>query len=240
MCDAPGALTGYFTSVDMQNAQRYAKMKILYEQSQKYEGLRWVDSNTDGSPNYYCPPGLTDCKDGYVLFANRTECQTLSNLNQFREESNPEENANNGYYLEWRAKDGNSPIDPKSPEAETSGQCYRASGKFRLQCENGNFADDKTNPVKGLYYDNNTGRCFITKKYCGNIGDLKYNSPSGNNIPSYIISMKDCDDNGENCDEYGYGGSCDMNGGQKFADFIFGETVARGIFGGGGKCGFFK
>lgn len=227
MCDAPGALTGYLTSVDMQNAQKYAKMKILYEESQKYPGLKWVNSNTDGSPNYYCPPGLTDCKDGYVLFANRTECETLSNLNQFRDNSDPEENADNGYYLEWRASDGDSPIDPKSPEAETTGQCYRASGKFRLQCEKGNFAnDDEIPPVNGLYYDNNTGRCFITQKYCGNIGDLKYNAPA-DNIPPYISAMN-------------YGGSCDMTGGQKFADFIFGETVARGIFGGGGKCGFFK
>ena len=231
MCDAPGALTGYFTSVDMQNAQKYARMKILYEQSQQYKDkLKWVDSNSDGSPNYYCPPGLTDCKDGYIVFANKTECQSISNLQQFRDDSNPEENADNGYYLEWRTNDNK--IDPNSKKAETTGQCYRASGKFRLQCEQGNFADDKKYPVEGLYYDNNTGRCFITQKYCKHTGDLKYNPPA-NNIPSYISSMKYCDNQG-NCDDYGYGGSCDMNGGQKFADFLFGETVAKGVF--GGKC----
>lgn len=233
MCDAPGALTGYFTSVDMQNAQKYARMKILYEETQKYKDrLKWVDSNSDGSPNYYCPPGLTDCKDGYVLFSNRKECQSVSNLNQFRDNSNLEENANNGYYLEWRARDDNGlPIDPNSPGAETNGQCYRASGKFRVECEEGNFGDDKKYSVDGLYYDNNTGRCFITQKYCGNIGDLKYNPPS-DNIPPYIRAMKNC--NNGKCDDYGYGGSCDMNSGQKFADFLFGDTVAKGLF--GGKC----
>ena len=59
-------------------------------------------------------------------------------------------------------------------------------------------------------------------------------------FPFYISALIDCDDNGNNCCEYGYGGSCDMNGGQKFSDFIFGATMTRGIFGGGGKCGFFK
>ena len=230
MCDAPGALTGYFTSVDMQNAQKYARMKILYEETQKYKDrLKWVDSNSDGSPNYYCPPGLTDCKDGYVRIANKTECQNISVSDN---QDIDDENADNGYYLEWRTGNDNNgnKIDPKSSQAETNGQCYRANARFRKQCKSGNFSEDgSVSPVPGLYYDDNTGRCFITQKYCKHIGDLSYGPPS-DKIPEYIRKMRYSDDD----DGAGFGGYCNMNGGQKFADFIFGETVARGVF--GGKC----
>jgi hypothetical protein len=234
MCDAVDAVTGYLTSIDMQNAQKYARMKILYEQTQKYKGkLAWIDTNGDGSPTYYCPPGLTDCKDGYARIAYKTECENIS-VSDIQDIEN--ENANNGYYLEWRTGNDNqgNKIDPTSPEAETNGQCYRASAKFRSQCNSGNFSGDDKNhapPVPGLYYDNNTGRCFITQQYCQNIGDLTYNPPS-NNIPEYIRKMSRPGDDG--IDGIGFGGSCDMNGGQKFADYIFGDTVARGVF--GGKC----
>lgn len=226
MCDAPGALIGYLTSIDMQNAHNYARMKILYNQSQNYKDkFVWVNTNSDGSSNYYCPKEL-DCKDGYVRIANKKTCQELSTFDKlFDSTSNyPDENANNGYYLEWRSP---SNIDPSSKEADTIGQCYRASGDFRLKCVNGDFSGGSANPVPGLYYDNNSGRCFVTRNYCRNVGDLSYNPPN-DSVPFYIKSKKDSDD------DPGYGGSCELNTGQKISDFIFGDTITRGVF--AGKC----
>jgi len=204
MCDTAGAINGYYTPTDMKNATTYARMKILYERVLKYPNkIIWVDNNADGSSSYICPPNLT-CKDGYVRIANETECSSLSN------KSTEEENADNGYYLEWRSK------NPSSGE----GQCYRGNSKFRKSCELGNFANDETYPVKGLYYDTYSGRCFITPEYCSNIGEKGYIEPT-DNIPDYIRQKN-------------YGGSCELSGSQKFLDFIFGDTFAKGII--GGKC----
>jgi len=220
MCDTAGAISGYYTPKDMQNARIYARLSIMYDRVSKYPNLKWIDTNVDGSPNYNCPPGLT-CKDGYVVIANEDECNRMSNESI---DVDIEENADNHYYLEWRSKDG--------PNSAGKGQCYRGNKRFRKMCESGDFVGDgKTAPVNGLYYDTYSGRCFITPTYCGNVGDLKYDSPSDSdpNIPSYLKNKLD-----KNGNPYSIGGVCDMNGGQKFADFIFGQTVARGIF--GGKC----
>jgi hypothetical protein len=219
MCDTAGAINGYYTPKDMQNARIYARLKMIYERVSKYPNLKWIDTNVDGSPNYNCPPGLT-CKDGYVEIANEEECNRMSNENI---DVDVEENADNHYYLEWRSK-----IGPNSGK----GQCYRGNMRFRKMCEKGDFVDDgKTSPVDGLYYDTYSGRCFITPTYCRNVGELKYDSPSDTdvNIPSYLKNKLD-----KNGNPYSIGGVCDMNDGQKVADFIFGETVARGVF--GGKC----
>jgi hypothetical protein len=206
MCDTAGAINGYYTPTDMANAQTYARMRIMYESALNYPTkLLWVDTNPDGSSNYNCPdPEKLKCKDGKVLIATEKECSSISNPST----DTSKEGADKGYYLEWRS------TDPTSG----NGQCYRGNAKFRNECKSGNFFDGA--PVQGLEYDTYSGRCFITPDYCKNIGDLGY-IPPGDNIPDYIRSKN-------------YGGACDLSGGQKFADFIFGETVSRGIF--GGKC----
>jgi hypothetical protein len=209
MCEQ-GSISGYITSKDIQNAMKYAKMKIMYEQTQTYQDqLSWIWTNEDRTPNYNCPSEL-NCPDGYVKIKNKRECNRLSNSNENTQ------NEINGFYLEWR------PTDPNKDNGLDSedGQCYLGNYQYRKYCELGDFANDPNHKVKGLYYDESSGKCFITPSYCSNTGQLKYNPPA-NNIPKYIRDK-------------GFGGSCDLNKDQKALDFFFGSTVARGLV--GGKC----
>jgi hypothetical protein len=204
MCDSANSINGYLTAVDLDNARKYARMQILYNQAKKYKDkIVWIDKNSDGSSTYYCPPGL-DCKDGYVRIATSDECYNNSNFNK---ELGPV----NGYYLEWHSDKG----------VPNEGQCYLANPTFRKMCESGNF-DKSDKGVDGLYYDLYSGRCFITDTYCHNTGQLSYVKPSPDAIPDYIINRHNA------------GGSCDLTGGQKALDFIFGDTIAKGLL--GGKC----
>jgi hypothetical protein len=219
MCDSVGSVKGPKTQIDVNNAFRYASMKILYDRVKNYQNLSWVPTNQDNSATYYCPSGLKNpCLDGSVRINSKKECDRLSNFDQYRgDNANPDPSPNNGFYLEWRP-DSLDKIDGE-------GNCYLGSPYFRKQCEEGKFdPNDKTskgNP-NTLRYDENTGRCFITQKYCNSVGKLGYDPSSSNAyIPAYI--RKDND-----------GGSCDLTGGQKALDFIFGSTISQGII--GGKC----
>lgn len=216
MCEQ-GSISGYITSKDIKNAMKYAKMKIMYDQVQKYQDkLSWVWTNEDHTPNYNCPDGL-NCPDGYLKIKNKKECQLVGN--------NRDENTQDiihGHYLEWRPNDPNK---DNSLESE-DGQCYFGNYRYRKSCESGKFnnseetKNDTKNNVKGLYYDESSGRCFITNSYCENTGQLAYNPPA-NDIPEYIRKQN-------------MGGSCNLSTGQKALDFFFGQTVARGLM--GGKC----
>lgn len=215
MCDSVGSVKGPKTQKDLSNAFKYASMKILYNKVKNYPNLSWVPTNEDNSPTYYCPSGLT-CLDGSVRINSKQECDKLSNFDQYKGD-NPDPSPDNGFYLEWRPDSLN--------DINGSGNCYLGSPYFRKECEEGKFdPNDKIsegNPGS-LRYDENTGRCFITQKYCQAVGKLGYNPPSSSdNIPDYIRSNND-------------GGSCDLSGGQKALDFIFGSTVAQGLI--GGKC----
>lgn len=209
MCEE-GSISGYITSKDIQNAMKYAKMKIMYDQVQKYQDqLSWIWTNEDKTPNYNCPQEL-NCPDGYVKIKKRKECERLSNANDKNQD------VINGFYLEWRPTDPNNDAGPESE----NGQCYLGNLKYRQSCQTGNFMNDNDHNVKGLYYDELSGRCFITPEYCKNTGQLAYNPPA-NNIPEYIRKQN-------------FGGSCNLSNNQKALDFFFGSTVARGLL--GGKC----
>ncbi len=206
MCESINPYVGHLTYRDVQAAQKYAIMKIMYEQAQKYKNLQWVNSNEDGSPNYYCPiksdGTKLDCKDGYVRIANKQECQAMSNFDQYMEEDDLlkiKPGANSKYYLEWR---------------EPENQCYMGNPFYRKKCITGNF--DPT--IKGneilnstLNYDESKATCYITKDYCDRIGKSNYIPGPGPN---------------------GDGGTCELTGGQKALDFVLGSTFAQGILGG--------
>lgn len=224
MCDSIGAITGYLTYKDVQNAITYAKMRIMYDQIKNVysDKLKWVPANPDGSTDYRCPPGLEqNCKDGRARIKDKTVCDGLSVIDRFLQ--NPDTDIFDpdiGFYLEWRSPD-NSP---------TNGQCYLGNPFFFKMCKTGNFSNDDEHRVDGLYYDENSGRCFITQDYCKNTGQLAYNDAT-KDVPSYLSTAKDA--NG-NLIAPMPGGSCELTGGQKALDFFFGETVARGLA--GGKC----
>ncbi len=222
MCESIGAIAGYLTSKDVQNAITYAKMRVLYDQVKNVysDKLIWVPANPDGTTDYRCPPGLEqNCKDGGVRIKDKTVCDNLSISDRYLQNSNINLfDPDIGFYLEWRSPD-NSP---------TNGKCYLGNPVFLKMCKTGTFKED--DKVNGLYYDENSGRCFITQEYCKNTGQLAYNEAT-KNVPSYLSNAKDA--NG-NIIKPMPGGSCELTGGQKALDFFFGETVARGLD--GGKC----
>jgi hypothetical protein len=207
MCD-PTTSTAHITFVDMQNAYRYARMRVLYEQNQASpnKDLSWVWTNSDQTPSYTCPRGLT-CYDGYFRINNRQKCQELGQkgFQQYRTADNAgtvKPSAQTGYFLEWRGSDA-------------GGDCYMANPVFAKQCMTNNFDNHPDNDGKkratGLFWDSGQGKCFITKDYCDSIGDASYKpGPEAN----------------------GNGGVCELSAGQKAADFFLGSTVARGLIGG--------
>lgn len=93
---------------------------------------------------------------------------------------------------------------------EDQKNCYKSNHIFTYEC-NHNFE----NPIKKpnlLQYDNETQRCNITANYCDAYGYLDYNDGTP---PNY-------DDR-----------SCKMSTGQTVVDAIFGDTIAKGVIGGG-------
>ena len=187
-------------------------MKIMYEMSQTphYQNkLSWVNTKGDGTSTYICPPGLT-CKEGYFRIKTKEECNRISNFYQYMNSDEPEPGPDVGYYLEWKK------------DKDAVGQCYFGNPDFRKTCVTGNF--DPSDPNyrkniivnKGLTYDENTGRCLITKDYCDSTGQFGYKEPNSTN-PLYPN-----------------GGECTLSSGQKWVDFFFGTTVSRGLY--GQKC----
>jgi hypothetical protein len=212
MCDSSSSIKGYITSTDVRNAEKYARMKIMYEMSQlpEYQDkLEWVNLKNDGTSTYLCPPGLT-CKEGYFRIKTKNECNRLSNFAQYMNSEEPEPGPDNGYYLEWRN------------DNDGVGQCYLGNPDFRKTCMTGNFDPASPNYGKGvilnngLRYDENSGRCLITRKYCDSTAQYGYKEPDSRS-PLYPD-----------------GGSCDLSAGQKWVDFFFGTTVSRGLY--GAKC----
>lgn len=210
MCES--SIKGYLTSNDVKNAEKYARMKIMYEMANSphyQDKLAWIDTKRDGTSTYICPPDM-ECKDGYFRIKTQAECSRLSNFSQYMNSENPEPGPVNGFYLEWKKdKDG-------------IGQCYLGNADFRKMCMTGNFDPSSENFGKnivvnnGLRYDENTGRCLITQKYCDSTGQFGYNTPD----PRNPLSPN--------------GGECTLSTGQKWVDFFFGTTVSRGLY--GGKC----
>ena len=207
MCDPLNPYTsGQITGKDLANARRYAVMKAMHANVNKYPGkLEWVNSNQDGSPNYRCPDGLT-CYDGYVRIASRQEClaQRKDFLKNYLQDDNYRPSAANGWYLEWIT-------DPNNPN---KGDCYLGNSNYRKNCDTGAF-DGKSN-ARGagtLFYDEDQGRCMLTPAYCSAIGQNVYNPGPG---------------------PKGYGGTCELDNNQKALDFFFGETATQ--FFDGGAC----
>lgn len=210
MCDQSTA-KGIVTYKDIQNSLYYARMKIIYEQlndPKKNKDLSWVWTNSDKSPSYSCPSGLT-CYDGYVRINNKEKCSELGakGFNQYSLAENPYEvipNAKNGFFLEWKGD-------------EKTGECYMGNPYFKKQCLTNNFdnhpPDDKRRG-KGLYWDDNQGRCLITKDYCDSIG---YNKDAYKPGP----------------EANGNGGTCELTGWGDVGQFIFGQTITRGVFNSG-------
>lgn len=221
MCD-PNTATGHVTFKDIQNSFYYARMKLTYEQFNKDENakknLDWVSTNSDHSSSYTCPPNLT-CYDGSLRINNKSKCNELGarglspylkvyddSKDGIKNIYNVKPDAKNGYFLEWRGSD------------ETTGECYMANPYFYVQCKENNFDNHEKSSKKdvgGLKWDQ--GRCLITKEYCNNAGfnDIAYEP---GNLPN------------------GDGGTCNLSGWGSVSDYIFGETITRGLFNGANSC----
>jgi hypothetical protein len=89
--------------------------------------------------------------------------------------------------------------------------CYRENHMLKYDCLH-NFDSGDIKKGATLEYDNSTHQCNITKAYCDAYG---YSTYTDGTAPDYTNR------------------GCSMNFGQTVADTFFGNTVARGVFGGG-------
>lgn len=93
------------------------------------------------------------------------------------------------------------------------GTCFIGNHLFRNACMSGFPKDKEKVNAKSLpTYNKDTGQCLITKNYCDKFG---YDSYTPGPLPN------------------GDGGSCKMSGGMTVVDALFGDTLSRGVFGGG-------
>ena len=84
-----------------------------------------------------------------------------------------------------------------------NGNCYKSNDLYATECKT-NF-DTKLKKDDLLNYDPKNQTCKITKDYCDAYGYVNYDATTN---------------------------SCEMNTGQTVAEAIFGDTIARGVFGG--------
>lgn len=96
---------------------------------------------------------------------------------------------------------------------EDTKTCFIGNHLFRNECMSGFPQNDEKVDAKSLpTYNKDTGQCLITKSYCDKFG---YDSYTPGPLPN------------------GDGGSCKLSGGMLVADALFGDTITRGVFGGG-------
>jgi hypothetical protein len=158
---------------------------------------------------YYCPPGLEKtCHYGYPVILTENECNIKntfkSDISWHEGDKGGNPSPKNGWFLSWK----------KVPERANEG-CYRENHMLKYDClhnfpVSGKKDEDKKDAT--LEYDNSTHQCNITKAYCDAYG---YSTYTDGDPPSYLNR------------------GCSMNFGQTVADTFFGNTVARGVFGGG-------
>ena len=150
------------------------------------------------------------CYEGTIRIANKQEC--LSKSKYISDASTVKQYLN---FLKWLPPLNNI-NDPYKYSFDTSksdkGDCYYGNWWFKDRCLN-SFTDDGDpayGQIKGkLKYDEDVGRCLITREYCQATGQAAYEPPPGG-------------------DESTPGGTCELNGGQKALDFFLGQTAARG------------
>ncbi len=268
MCDSTfaGLLPATYTSIDMANATKYAKMRLLREKVDAYnkkstapadqKPLRWVDRFPGTTTvSYSCPDVLKNttgperCWDGSVRIGTRAEClaRNTFDLEKFKKDNTYSPGIKNGFPLQWLPPSSTVFEDGKTfkkfdTNRMNEGDCYFQNFLFKSQCQN-SFYDPKEQSwaskgvcttcgsqlIGTLKYDDDTGRCLITQKYCHAAGFNKYTAEDGRSETREIFR-----DNLPLPD----GGKCELGTGQKFADFFIGSTFARGVV--GGACPFMQ
>jgi len=256
MCDTTFSRTipALITGVDIANANKYATMKLMRKKMEAYNAtqraahpntpdpLEWVNRYPGGKQTSYpCDFNNTNlnCYEGGIRIATKQECDARSHytFDPFKPDNEANQpNAKNGWYLQWlppattkkeNSEDGshiNVMSWDTSPQGIANGDCYMGNFIYRSSCETA-FSDPEqpapTFLIDKLNFDKTTGTCQISKSYCNEAGFNKYVDSNGNDLGS---------------DKYG--GTCELSGGQKVADFIGGNTFARGVV--GGACPFKK
>lgn len=142
------------------------------------------------------------CPNGLTCYEGGPRIMTLNECKRMNKyDISKPPGPQNGWYLEWR--DNN---------------CYLGNFWYRQKCDC-NFGDynNDTKQCEGSakgklrWYDDDAtgGKCLITQDYCSNYGYNNYEPGPYTN---------------------GDGGNCAMTTGENVVDFIFGDTITRGLF----------
>lgn len=235
MCDTTfsSKFPATYTGEDYANANTYATMRLLYEKMDNFnrtykrnpaninkpEPLQWVHRYLNGQQTSYpCDmknPNLK-CYEGVIRIANKEECKRVGKyvsykdidpVNAYKDYMKftqwlpPSRNTNNYYDYDFDT----SKID--------RGDCYYGNWQYKDACDNffipqpdreeKKWAFDRFQPLR---FDEDTGRCMLTREYCVSTGQNAYTPGTGRN---------------------GEGGECELTGGQKAMDYLGGTTFAR-------------
>lgn len=243
MCDTSfsSSFPATYTGIDIANANKYATMKLYKKKMDDYNNntenksksekpLEWVHRYPGGKETSY-PCDMNNknlsCLDGSIRITSRKECESKSRYKYDPER--PDDNfpsPQKGMYLQWLPP--SSIVKTESGlkrnwdiSNDANGDCYAGNYIYRTQCDT-SFSD-LSQPIpehvrNKLHFNQQTGQCMISRDYCQGTGFNKYIGPNG-------VEHSNLD-----------GGMCELSGPQKFADFLGGNTFARGI--NGGACHF--
>lgn len=193
------------TPVDYSNARKYAMSRLLYEKfTEAKKKYSDIEWKGDTFISYSYPKNLKEVHDGFPVISTKTECSRMSKYDQQGTLKGIPDNQTPGFLNGWF-------LNWKETDANThKGICFMENHLFRNDCITG-FKNNSENTVKKALpvYDKSNARCNITKEYCDNYGYGKY-QPDGNG-----------------------GGICELNTGMSVAETLFGNTITRGILGGG-------